>query len=262
MQRQLCRPSLIIAAAAAAGSALLLPGNAAAQSVHNLERGFPVEVQDTAPTDTGKISLQAAATNETSESSDRLTLEPSVQWGFAENAHLQISAPFYVADTPDARSGSGDVYVGMLYNFLAEGNVTPSLAVLGEAVAPTGIGSSGFDTQLTLLATKQITTEASEDRVHFNAIWYHNADAAADERDNRFELVLGYSRKVNDKVVLVLDYFYRQEQHSGEEMNVMEIGFLYQLSQRNTLGASIGTGIGEESPDFRMGLSFQTILGP
>ena len=43
---------------------------------------------------------------------------------------------------------------------------------------------------------------------------------------------------------------------------MMEIGFLYQLSSRNTIGASIGTGLDDESPDVRMGISVQTILGP
>jgi len=250
-------------AVAVAGIAglLVISTRASAQSVHNLERNLPLEVQDTAPLDTGKVSLQAAAVNETSETQDKLTLQPSVQWGFAENAHVQATAPFYVTDTDDARRGSGDVYLGLQYNFLAEGNVTPSLAAIVEVVAPTGIGSSGFDTQLTLIATKQITKEPSEDRLHLNVLWYHNDDPAADERENRFELVVGYSRKVSDKFVLVVDFFHRQEMEEGEESSVMEIGFLYQLSPRNTLGASVGTGIGEDSPDLRMGLYFQTILG-
>ena len=41
----------------------------------------------------------------------------------------------------------------------------------------------------------------------------------------------------------------------------MEIGFLYQLSQSLTLGAGLGTGIDEDSPDLRLGFSLQLTLG-
>jgi hypothetical protein len=54
-----------------------------------------------------------------------------------------------------------------------------------------------------------------------------------------------------------LDFFRREELQRGQASNVMEIGFLYQLNQRVTLG----TGIDEDSPDVRMGFSMQVTLG-
>jgi hypothetical protein len=84
---------------------------------------------------------------------------------------------------------------------------------------------------------------------------------ASSEREDRYEYVIGYSRKLNDKAVLVLDFFRREELQRGQASNVMEIGFLYQLNQRVTLGAGIGTGIDEDSPDVRMGFSVQVTLG-
>ena len=251
------------AALAVVLAALLCPvAPASAQAIHNLERNLPVEVQDTSPTDTGKVQLQGAAVNETSnESSDRFTLQPSVQWGFAENAHFLAYSQFYIADDDSAETGSGDVFVGMLYNFLAEGHYSPGLAVQGELVAPTGKDSEGLDTALTFIASKQITTEPTEDRLHFNVRWDHNSEPGTDERADRFEYVFGYSRKVTDKAVLVLDFFRREELTEDQESNMLEVGILYQLSQRTVIGAGLGTGIGDESPDTRFSVSLQFTLG-
>src|SRR5215218_1285735 len=94
-------------------AALVAPASfARAQAIHNLERNLPLEVQDTAPTDTGKLQLQGSAISERSDTSDdRLTLTPNLQWGFAENAHLFAYVPFY-ADAGDSSTGSGDIFVG------------------------------------------------------------------------------------------------------------------------------------------------------
>jgi len=235
-----------------------------AQAVHNLERGLPLEVQDTAPTDTGKVSLQMSAVNEpgdSPETSDRFTLQPTIQWGFAENAHLSITSPYYLGDE-SVQGGSGDIYVGMLYNFLAEGHYMPGVAVLGEVVAPTGVGSDGLDTALTFIASKQINNWPSEDRFDLNIRWDHNSIAGTDERKDRFEYVIGYSRKITDKSVLVLDFFRREELTEKQESNVLEAGILYQLSQRVTVGLGVGTGIGDESPTSRISFSCQWLLGP
>jgi hypothetical protein len=249
-------------ALAAALTAGLCAAAASAQSIHNLERNLPLEVSDTSVTDTGKVSLQGAAVNETSETSDRFTLQPSLQWGFAENAHLLAYSQWYIADDPSQESGSGDTFVGMLYNFFAEGRFVPSLAIQGELVAPTGKGSEAVDTAVTFLATKQVTSQPSEDRLHFNFRWDRNNLPSPGERDDRFEYVIGYSRKVTDKAVLVVDFFRRDELQKGQESNMLEVGMLYQLSERTVIGVGYGTGIGDDSPDSRFSLSLQVTLGP
>ena len=257
------RRRLIVTVAMLVAAAADWPGNVFAQAIHNLERNLPLEVEDTAPTDTGKVQIQGSAINETGDSpdtSDRFTLQPNIQWGFAENAHLTISAPFYIGDE-SVRSGSGDIDVGILYNFLAEGRYLPSMAVDAQVIAPTGVGSDGLDTDVTFVLTKQITKASSEDRVHLNVRWIHNSIASSTERDDRMEYVIGYSRKLNDKAVLVLDFFRREESQKDQESNVMEIGLLYQLQERATLGIGIGTGIDDESPDLRLGISLQVTLG-
>jgi hypothetical protein len=246
-----------------AAAAIVVPGSVAlGQAVHNLERGLPLEVQDTAVTDTGKVQVQLSTVNETfGQTADRFQIEPNIQWGFAENAHLFVYSPFYISNDPTVRSGSGDIHVGVLYNFLAEGPVIPSLALSAEAVAPTGVASDGLDYAIELIADKQITKESSEDRLHLNLRWDHNSIPGSTERQDRYEYVIGYSRKITDKTVLVLDFFRRDELQHGQASNVLEIGALFQLSQRVTLGAGLGTGIDDNSPDMRFSLSLQVTLG-
>lgn len=104
-------------------------------------------------------------------------------------------------------------------------------------------------------------TEPTEDRFHFYVRWDHNAEAGAGEREDRFEYVVGYSRKITEKTVLVLDLFRREELTEDEESNMAEIGLLHQMSQRTVLGVGLGTGFGDESPDTRFSLSIQFTLG-
>jgi hypothetical protein len=242
-------------------AALFCPAAASAQAIHNLERNLPLEVQDTAFTDTGKLQIQGAFVNELSDTSDRLSLQPSFQYGFAENAHVIAYSQIFNADDDADERGSGDTYVGLFYNFLAEGRYLPSFAFQADLLAVPGEDNDGHDTALTFIATKQFRTEPTEDRVHFNVRWDHNNEAATGEREDRFECVLGYSRKVTDKTVLVLDLFRREEATEDEESNMAEIGLLYQLSQHTVLGVGLGTGFGDESPDTRFSLSFQFTLG-
>src|SRR4051812_13449963 len=205
------RPVHVIAFLIIAPLVALTAATARAQAIHNLERNFPLEVQDTSPTDAGKWQLQGSVVSERSDTSpDKLTLSPNLQWGFAENAHLFVFVPFY-ADADGASSGSGEIHAGMLWNFLAEGQIIPSLAISPEVIAPTGDASEGIDAAVTLIATKQITKESSEDRLHLNIRYDYNAVPSSTERENRMEYVAGYSRKITDKTVLILDAFHREE---------------------------------------------------
>jgi hypothetical protein len=249
-------------AAAAVMAAALWPAIAAAQAVHNLERNLPLEVMDTSATDTGKVQLQGSAVNELSDTSDKFTLQPSVQWGAAENMHLLAYSQFFTADDDAMETGSGDTFFGFFYNFLGEGRFLPGMAAQAEMVAPTGEDSEGLDTAFTFVASKQVTRQPTEDRFHFNLRWDHNSESSPGEREDRFTYVAGYSRKVTDKAVLVLDFFRREELQAGQESNVLEIGMLYQLSQRTVIGAGLGTGIGDDSPDTRFSISLQVTLGP
>jgi hypothetical protein len=229
---------------------------ARASDVHDLQRGLPLEVEDTTTTEEGSFQVQASARYErTNEGEDQLTVEPQLQYGLLPNLHVELSYPIIAGDAD--RSGSGDVTAAVLYNFLQEENARPALAVKAQVELPTGVGSDGVDTDLRLLLTKTINEGESQDRVHLNAGWMHNAAADSDERQNRFIGVIGYSRKLSDQTVFLADLVREQQEQEGLDSTILEAGVLHQLNEKTTLAAGIGAGLGEDSPDVRITVGLQ-----
>jgi len=229
---------------------------ARASDVHDLQRGLPLEVEDTTTTEEGSFQVQASARYErTNEGEDQLTVEPQLQYGLLPNLHVELSYPIIAGDAD--RSGSGDVTAAVLYNFLQEENARPALAVKAQVELPTGVGSDGVDTDLRFLLTKTLSENESQDRVHLNVDWIHNAAADSDERHNRFIGVIGYSRKLSDQTVFLADLVREQQEQEGLDSTILEAGVLHQLNEKTTLAAGIGAGIGEDSPDVRITIGLQ-----
>ena len=227
-----------------------------ASDVHDLQRNLPLEVEDTTTTEEGSAQVQASARYErTSEGEDQLTVEPQLQYGLLPNLHVELSYPIIAGDAD--RSGSGDFTVAALYNFLQEENARPAMAVKAEVEFPTGVGSDGVDTDLRFLLTKTVNEGQSQDRVHLNVGWAHNAAADGDERANRFIGVIGYSRKLSEQTVFLADLVREQQEQEGLDSSILEAGVLHQLNDKVTLAAGVGAGIGEDSPELRITIGVQ-----
>jgi hypothetical protein len=248
-------PSARRLAAAAVSGLLLATAAARASDIHDLQRGLPLDVEDTTTADKGSVQLQGSARYEHQDGDDLLFLEPQAQVGLLDNFHVEFTYPI-IAGSGD-RTGAGDVIVAGLYRFYDEKGVDlrhhplPSMAVKAEVELPTGVGSDGLDTTLRFIASKTVTQAESQDRVHLNLSWTHNAAAAGDERENFFSLILGYSRKLDDKTVVLADLIREQQEQEGQDSTILEAGVLRQLTDKITVGAGLGFGLGEDSPDFR-----------
>jgi len=247
---------------AISGAALFASSRVRGGDIHDLQRGLPLEVEDTTTTEKRQMQLQAAGRYQLEDNGDDLLfVEPQLQYGFADNFHAEVSYPI-IAGSGD-RTGAGDVIVGGLYRFLDEKHAGfgddpwPSLAIRGQVELPTGVHSDGFDTFFRFVATKTITEASSQDRLHLNVDWEHNAAAASFERENRFAIILGYSRKLDDKTVVLADIVREQERHEGEDSTILEAGVLRQITDKVTVSGGLGFGLGEDSPDFRATLGVQ-----
>jgi hypothetical protein len=248
-------------AVAAVSGLLLATAAARASDIHDLQRGLPLDVEDTTTADKGSVQLQGSARYEHQDGDDLLFLEPQAQVGVTDNFHVEFNYPI-IAGSGD-RTGAGDVIVAGLYRFYDEKGVDlrhhplPSMAVKAEFELPTGVGSDGLDTTLRFIASKTVTQAESQDRVHLNLAWTHNAAAAGDERENFFSLILGYSRKLDDKTVVLADLIREQQEQERQDSTIIEAGLLRQLTDKLTLGAGLGFGLGEDSPDVRATVGFQ-----
>lgn len=237
-------------------------GAARAGEVHDLQRGLPLEVEDTSTARHRQMQLQASTRYELEhDGGDLLFIEPQLQYGFADNFHVEVTYPI-VAGSGD-RTGAGDVIVSGLYRFYDErspgfgDDPLPSMAVQGEFELPTGINSDGLDFTLRYIATKTLTHDDAQDRLHLNVAWTHNTAAAGDERHNFFSAVLGYSRKLNDETAVVADIVREQDEQEGQDATILEAGVIRQLTENVTISGGLGFGLGEESPDFRATFGFQ-----
>jgi hypothetical protein len=255
-----CARVLLLAAAAAA----TLPiSGARAGEVHDLQRGLPLEVEDTVTAGDHQLQLQAAARYERADGGgDTLTIEPQLQYGITDRFHVEVSYPI-IAGGGD-RTGSGNVVAAGLYRFLDEDHagfggdhIWPSLAVKGQFELPTGVNADGLDTDIRFIATKTLTQAESQDRLHLNVAWIHNAAAESDERHNAFALIFGYSRKLDDKTVFLADLIRQQERQEGEDSTILEAGLLRQVSERVTLAGGVGFGLGDDSPPIRLTVGVQ-----
>jgi hypothetical protein len=232
-----------------------------ASDIHDLQRGLPLDVEDTTTADNGSVQLQGSARYEHQDGDDLLFLEPQAQVGLLDNLHVEFTYPI-ISGSGD-RTGAGDISFAALYRFYDEQGAgfldhpLPSMAVKADVELPTGVGSDGLDTTLRFIATKTMTQADSQDRVHLNLSWTHNAAAAADERENFFSLILGYSRKLDDKTVVLADLIREQQEQERQDSTILEAGVLRQLADKVTLGAGLGFGLGADSPDFRATFGIQ-----
>jgi hypothetical protein len=64
-------------------------------------------------------------------------------------------------------------------------------------------------------------------------------------------------RRLNADTVLVLDYVREQENEEDKEINLVEAGIRYQCTPLSVISTGAGAGIGEDSPDVRIAVSFQ-----
>lgn len=235
----------------------LVPFPAPAADHYNLEEGLPTELADSIPIAYRDREAQGYFRwDHTREGEERFELVPRIEYGLFPNAQLEIEAPYEFGEAVQDDEFK-TVGVGLLYNLNQEGLYLPAIAVAGRADLPVGDEEDGVDSTVKLILSKTIGRSAQWHRLHLNAAWKHNSEAADDERDERYVFVVGYDRRMNADTILILDYVREQEQENDREVNLAEAGLRYQITPLTVLSAGIGAGFGEDSPDVRITLGGQ-----
>jgi hypothetical protein len=221
----------------------------------NLEDGLPLQVEDAYPIAYRGREVQGIFRYERSrDDEDQFMLVPQVEIGIWPNTELSIRAPFHLGD--GNRTGSGDVHIGGLYNFNTESILLPALAVEVEGVIPTGKDNSGFDTTFKFLATKSVS-RMGLDRIHLNLAWIRNAAPLPTEREHRYAAIIGYSRRIAADWVVLADFVRQTERERGEDSNIFELGFRWQITPLTVISFGAGAGVGGDSPRARAVVGFQ-----
>jgi hypothetical protein len=223
---------------------------------YDLDRGFPTEVIDAYPAEHQALQVQTLLRYENTDGGgDRVLLEPEVQYGFAPNWHVEASIPILAGNAD--RTGSGDFRVAALWNFLPEDDAPVALAVEGQLTFPTGRNTAGIDPMMTLAATKTLSTGESQDRLHANLGVEYNAGNDNDERQSRWVGIIGYSRVLDERTVLVFDLIREQERQEHQDETILEAGATRELDDQWTVAGGLGIGLGDDSPRFRLQVGVQ-----
>lgn len=220
----------------------------------NLEEGLPTEVEDAYPLPYKGREFQGILRYERDGDEDRILLEPRIEYGIAPNAQIRLAVPFSFGD--GAVNNIEDVGVELFYNFNAESLKLPALAVSISADFPSGSDSEGVDPGVRFLATKTIGNEKLE-RLHLNLGYTRNFGADADERENLFTGILGYSRRLNSDTILVSDFVFELEDEVGREAYILELGIRHQINPQTVFTVGAGAGLTPESPDVRLTVGVQ-----
>lgn len=225
------------------------------QTGYDLKTGYPLQTQDAYAVPTGELRLQSpfifdrrVGTEE--HRGDVFTMMPEVQWGVAPFGHLRLEIPIYTGSGPT--STSGDIILGGFYNFLDETNGRPAMGISADLQIPTGTHSRGLDPIFFYYVTKTVFAEGCG-RVHANIGWIHNSGAFNDEREDFYVLRFGYSQEMFGHTVLGADFIRQKIRQQNVTENIIEIGAQHPLSKLINLNFTLGVGVADESPDYRLG---------
>lgn len=229
---------------AACAAVLLGPLPAWALDHDNLDPNRPIQMEDAYAIPKGEIGLESGVrVNDQRQGRTRTVFQPQIIYGAFDNTQIEIQGDFFTE--PQSLVGankSGDLHLGVLYNFNTETLNLPAFAVRVGVEFPTGADSKGVDTQVTGVLTRSFDRL----RAHLNVGYTVVGASQGRERDGFYRLVaavsypIGYPDRFRE--TLILDVYTRQSDLKGQRNNTgIEIGLRHQLSSRIVLDTGLGT---------------------
>jgi hypothetical protein len=222
----------------------LLPGLAWSLDHDNLDPNRPIQMEDAYAIPKGEIGMEGGVRfNDRRTARTRFVFQPQIIYGAFDNAQIEIQGDVFTEPASLVGANkSGDLHLGLLYNFNTETLMLPAFAMRVEADLPTGVDSRGVDTQLTGVVTRSV----GRLRVHLNAGYTFVGSARGMERNGVYRVVvaasypIGYPYRFRE--TLIVDLYTRESDLIGQRNNTgVEIGLRHQVSSRVVLDGGLGT---------------------
>lgn len=235
--KQIIRPIVIMLLS-------LWPATSFALDHDNLDPNRPIGMEDAYAIPKGEIGLEGGVRlNDRREGRTRVTFQPQIIYGAFDNTQIEIQGDLFTEpNTLVGANKSGDLHLGLLYNFNTETLNLPALAVRVETDLPTGVNSQGVDTQVTGILTRSF----GRLRAHLNAGYTILGSPQGQERPGAYRAVaavsypLGYPTSFRD--TLIASVYTRQSDLRGQRNNTgVEVGIRHQLTSRFVVDAGLGT---------------------
>lgn len=210
----------------------------------NLDPNRPIGMEDAYPVPQGEIGVEGGVRfNDRREGRTRVTFQPQIIYGAFANTQIEIQGDLMTdPQTVVGANKSGDLHLGVLYNFNTETIKLPAFAVRVEAELPTGVNSQGVDTQMTGIMTRSF----GRLRMHLNAGYTILGSPQGQERPGTYRAIaalsypLGYPTSFRD--TLIASIYTRQSDLRGQCNNTgIEVGLRHQLTSRIVLDGGLGT---------------------
>jgi len=210
----------------------------------NLDPNRPIGMEDAYPVPQGEIGVEGGVRfNDRREGRTRVTFQPQIIYGAFANTQIEIQGDLMTDPQPVVGANkSGDLHLGVLYNFNTETIKLPAFAVRVEAELPTGVNSQGVDTQMTGIMTRSF----GRLRMHLNAGYTILGSPQGQERPGTYRAIaalsypLGYPTSFRD--TLIASIYTRQSDLRGQRNNTgIEVGLRHQLTSRIVLDGGLGT---------------------
>lgn len=210
----------------------------------NLDPNRPLQVEDAYPIPEGEIALESGVrVNDRREGRTRFAFQPQILYGAFRNTQIEIQSDLFTeSGTVVGPNRSGDLRLGVLYNFNTETLTLPALAMSLELNVPTGVQSRGVDTKVTGILTRSI----GRLRFHVNGGYTVLGSPQYQERSGMYRFVaavsypIGYPYRFRE--TLIIDVYTRQSDLVGQSNHTgIEVGLRHQLSSRIVLDGGLGT---------------------
>lgn len=223
---------------------VMLPTVALALDHDNLDPNRPIAIEDAYVIPKGEIGVEGGVTfNDRKEGKGRFGFQPQIIYGAFENMQLELMTGLVTEPTTVAGDDkSGDLSVGVLYNFNTETIDLPAFALRAEVGFPTGVNSRGLDTELTGVMTRSF----GRWRTHVNVGYTFLGSPQGQERSGTYRVVaavsypLGYPTSLRDTIIA--NVFTRQSDLVGQRNPTgVGIGLRHQVSSRVVFDAGLGT---------------------
>lgn len=225
----------------------------------NLEHGVPLEIEDAYVTPYMNREFHAYTFyDRLPGNKDKFVLVPRLELGLFRNFQFELASPFEFGDRD--KKQSRNIELDGLYNFNMETRYLPGISLGGGVYLPSGEGRHGYDTHIKLNLTKTLPIPVSLHRLHINVDWTQNAEPKSLERDNAFKYIFGYQMRIGTDDFLVADYFYEEDLKEDMEIQMVEVGWRHQYNPLTVIATGVGTGLTDDSPDFRFNISFQRAI--
>ncbi|MEK7300551.1 MAG: hypothetical protein AAB072_05575, partial [Nitrospirota bacterium] len=157
----------------------------------NLDPNRPIGMEDAYAIPKGEIGMEGGVRfNDRREGRTRVTFQPQIIYGAFDNTQIEIQGD--LMSDPHTLVGaakSGDLHLGLLYNFNTETISLPAFAARVEVDLPTGVNSKGVDTQMTGVLTRSF----GRLRAHLNVGYTILGSPQGQERPGTYRAVAAVS---------------------------------------------------------------------